>query len=102
MPNNPLTSRQVYPILAVMARMTNKEFAERVDVTDSYASYLRNGQRMPSGDLLVRIILTFELDPFSAMNAYQEGGDAFGAFLRDTVFGDASQPTENAGTPVQP
>lgn len=85
-----------------MARMTNKEFAERVDVTDSYASYLRNGQRLPSGDLLVRIILTFEMDPISAMNAYKEGGDAFGAFLRDTVFADASQATENVGSGQQP
>jgi len=66
--------------------MTNEEFAGRVDVTDSYASYLRNGKRLPSGDLLVKIILTFELDPLPAMNAYQEGGNAFGAYLREHVF----------------
>lgn len=66
--------------------MTNEEFAGRVDVTDSYASYLRNGKRLPSGDLLVKIILTFELDPLPAMIAYQEGGTVFGAYLREHVF----------------
>lgn len=79
--------------------MTNKDFAERIGVTDSYASYLRNGQRLPSGDLLVKIILVFELDPLRAMNAYQEGGSAFGLFLRDVVF-SAPSPAEpqSAGT----
>ena len=87
--------------------MTNEEFAGRVDVTDSYASYLRNGKRLPSGDLLVKIILTFELDPLPAMNAYQEGGNAFGAYLREHVFStgrtvdtaDTGSEPEPVGTP---
>lgn len=66
--------------------MTNPEFAGRVGVSASYASYLRNGQRVPSGDLLVKIILEFELEPVPAMKAYQDGGEAFGAFLRNQVF----------------
>jgi transcriptional regulator with XRE-family HTH domain len=74
--------------------MTNEEFAARVDVTDSYASYLRNGKRLPSGDLLVKIILTFELDPVPAMKAYQEGGNEFGAFLRKHVFSVKPSPAE--------
>ncbi len=75
--------------------MTNEDFAERVGVTESYASYLRNGQRRPSGDLLVKIILAFELDPVAAMKAYQEGGTEFGTYLRDHVFSH-SEPTGDA------
>lgn len=76
--------------------MTNEEFAGHLDVTDSYASYLRNGKRLPSGDLLVNIILTFELDPVPAMKAYQEGGNSFGAFLREHVFNAPSNEPETA------
>lgn len=80
--------------------MTNEEFAARVDVTDSYASYLRNGKRLPSGDLLVKIILTFELDPVPAMKAYQEGGNAFGTYLRENVF--SVKPRSLNESPAEP
>lgn len=78
-----------------MSKMTNPQFAERVGVTESYASYLRNGQRRPSGRLLVAIIGAFNLDPAAAMKAYQEGGTAFGTYLRDQVF-SREAPAEHA------
>lgn len=74
--------------------MTNEDFAAKVGVTDSYASYLRNGKRLPSGDLLVTIIMKFELDPIPAMKAYQDGSDAFGTYLRDHVFSRTGSPAE--------
>lgn len=75
--------------------MTNPEFAARIGVTESYASYLRNGQRRPSGMLLVKIIGAFDLDADAAMKAYQEGGKQFGTYLRDHVF-TQGVPTEHA------
>jgi transcriptional regulator with XRE-family HTH domain len=69
--------------------MTNAQFAEHVgDITISYASYLRSGNRLPSGEVLVRIVKVFKLDPGAAMTAYQEGREAFGTYLRRNVFGD--------------
>lgn len=74
--------------------MTNKAFASEIGVTDSYASYLRNGQRLPSGDLLVKIILTFDLPRDPAMNAYREGATAFGKFLQERVFDGEPSPVQ--------
>lgn len=66
--------------------MTNKEFGDRVGCDTSMASYLRNGKRSPGTDLFVDIILTFELDPLEAMDAYRLGPEVFSAYLRYTVF----------------
>jgi hypothetical protein len=66
--------------------MTNKEFGDRVGCDTSMASYLRNGKRSPGTDLFVDIILTFELDPVEAMDAYRLGPEVFSTYLRYTVF----------------
>lgn len=68
-----------------MARMTNEEFGARVGCHYSMASRLRSGERLPSRDLLRRIIDVFELDRTEAYLAYDQGARAFSAYLRDTV-----------------
>lgn len=77
--------------------MTNKEFGDAVGITGSYASYIRNGQKLPATKILINIILHFELEPVPAMRAYQEGGEAFGKFLRNTVF-DVGMPGTDTET----
>jgi hypothetical protein len=82
-------------------RMTNGAFGDAIGVTNSYASYMRNGHRKPSAELLIKIILTFELEPVPAMRAYQEGTEAFGVFLRETVF-DVALPGDTDQEPAIP
>lgn len=69
-----------------MSQMTNEEFGAAIGVSDSYASYLRSGQRSPSGKLLVTIIFAFDLPRDETLKTYQEGPAAFGLYLRERVF----------------
>lgn len=78
-----------------MARMTNEEFGERIGCHYSMASRLRNGERLPSRDLLRRIISAFELDRVEAYDAYDQGKEAFSRYLRDAVL----EPSEPEITP---
>lgn len=73
-------------------RVTNYEFGERVGCDFTMASRLRNGQRLPSRDLLQRIVSVFELDPREALNATSEGPEVFSAYLREKVFDAAQNP----------
>lgn len=82
--------------------MTNRAFGDAIGVTNSYASYMRNGHRLPSADLLITIILTFELEPVPAMRAYQEGTEAFGVFLRENVFGRVAEAPSDSSTVPEP
>lgn len=84
-----------------MGRMTNEEFGERVDCHYSMASRLRTGARLPSRDLLRRIIAEFGLDRMEAYDAYDQGRDGFSRYIRDKVFEpseDVSAPSESAST----
>lgn len=80
--------------------VTNKSFAEKVGCTESYASYLRNGNRLPSGSILSTIILTYKLPPVAAMTAYLNGKQAFGDFLETHVFGAEGDPSERPDVPA--
>jgi hypothetical protein len=85
-----------------MDRLTLEQFGAQVGISESYASYVKNGRRLPSGNVLVQIILAFELEPVPAMTAYQDGREAFGKFIRKTVFDRESEPVpgEQATIPV--
>ena len=83
-----------------MARVTNEQVADRIGVTDSYVSYLRNGKRKPSGDVLVNLILEFKLDPVAAIDAFHKGEEDFGKFLRDNIFTE-EQPSEHQIEPIK-
>ncbi len=73
-----------------MARMTNEEFGDRAGCHFSMASRLRNGERLPSRELLKRIIAAFALNRAETYEAYDQGTAAFSAYLRAHVF----EPTE--------
>lgn len=66
--------------------LTNPAFGAIVGIDTSYASYLRNGRRIPSAALLIHIIKQFDLNPTEAMDAFVAGRECFGEYLRDTVF----------------
>lgn len=68
-----------------MARMTNEEFGEKVGCHYSMASRLRNGERLPSRELLKRIIVAFDLNRAEAYEAYDQGKIAFSSYLRARV-----------------
>lgn len=81
-----------------MGRMTNEEFGEKVGCHYSMASRLRNGERLPSRDLLRRIIATFELNRIEAYEAYDHGKDGFSQYLRDAVL-ETPEPETDQTTP---
>ena len=61
--------------------MTNAEFGKRIGVTESYASYIRRGERKPSANVLVELIDAFDFDARELMRAYRAGGDALRVFF---------------------
>jgi transcriptional regulator with XRE-family HTH domain len=69
-----------------MARIKLGEFARRVGISESMASRLRKGDRLPSNALLKRIIDEFSLDLREALDAFALGRIAFGAYLRRVIF----------------
>ena len=66
--------------------VTNAAFAQRVGCNYTMASKIRNGTRRPSGGLLTRIILAYELDAEQAIEAYAGGPVVFGDYLTEHVF----------------
>jgi len=81
---------------------TNFEFADRVGCDFTTASRLRNGQRLPSRDMLSRIIKAFDLDPAEALTASEDPA-TFSAYLREHVF-TAPEGGEGKGdeSPAEP
>lgn len=66
-------------------RVTNEEFGDRVGCDFTMASRLRTGDRLPSRDLLRRIVAVYDLDGSEALRA-SESGETFSAYLRKHVF----------------
>lgn len=66
--------------------ITNRDFGKRVGCNYTMASKMRRGTRLPSGALLARIILAFDLDAQKAVVAYSGGSATFGAYLEQEVF----------------
>jgi transcriptional regulator with XRE-family HTH domain len=69
-------------------RMTHAEVGRALGVTESYASYLRNGKRMPSAPVLSRIVIRFNLDEqqtYALMKAYTAGAKELSVYL-ESVF----------------
>jgi hypothetical protein len=67
---------------------TNRDFAKRAQVSAATASKLRTGGRLPSTELLYRIVLMWNLDPMAALRAHARGPAVFSAWLRVHVFDD--------------
>lgn len=65
---------------------TLEAFSARVGCHISTASRLRAGERLPSRELLARVVNVYGLNREDAFDAFTSGPDAFGSFLRDRVF----------------
>lgn len=70
--------------------MTNEEFGRRIGVTHSMASRMRNGQRLPSNTVLLKIQSEFDLPLQELVNAHAAGAPEFGRLLRSQVFRPAA------------
>lgn len=66
--------------------MTNYSFAEAVGINYTMASRLRNGKRLPSGRLLLRIQEQFGLPYEELRDAYQGGSAEFGRYISAKIF----------------
>lgn len=84
-----------------MTRITNEEFAARVGCDFTHASKIRNGSRLPSLPLLVRIRDAYALDGNEALDAYAQGPEEFARYLNSKVSepGDADQ--SDSGSPTR-
>ncbi len=69
-----------------VSRVTNEEFGERVGCDYTMASRLRGGKRLPSRELLERIVAAYDLDANEALAATATGPVAFARYLSDHVF----------------
>lgn len=65
---------------------TNMAFARKCGVHFTMASRLRNGHRLPSTSLLIRISKVYHLPLRDLTVAYSDGRDAFGQYMRAHVF----------------
>jgi transcriptional regulator with XRE-family HTH domain len=66
-------------------RMTNRQFAVAIGVTESYASLIRAGKRLPGAAALVSIATVFNLDANQLVRAYQRGPIAVAQFLEERL-----------------
>jgi transcriptional regulator with XRE-family HTH domain len=65
--------------------VTNRQFAADIGVTESYASLIRSGKRLPGAAALVEIAVMFELDANELIQAYRRGPRALADFLAEAV-----------------
>lgn len=78
--------------------VTLEAFADRVGCHFTTASRLRSGDRMPSRELLGRIVEAYGLDKEVAFDMFTAGDSAkFGEFLRKQVFGSDLSAVPLAG-----
>lgn len=70
----------------ITTRVTNEEFGSKVGCDFTMASRLRNGQRLPSRELLERIVTAYGLDANEALRASAGGHASFAAYLKVEIF----------------
>lgn len=67
--------------------VTLEAFAARVGCHFTTASRLRNGERMPSRELLGRIVEEYDLNPKEVLDLFTTGAPSeFGDYLKEHVF----------------
>ena len=72
--------------------VTLEAFADRVGCHFTTASRLRSGERMPSRELLGRIVGRYHLDEKEVLNLFTTGtSKEFGEYLREHVFKTADE-----------
>jgi transcriptional regulator with XRE-family HTH domain len=68
--------------------ISNQDFAEAIEISNSMASRIRSGGRMPSAEILDRIASFYEIPLETLFDARRQGREAFGRWLRDNLLGD--------------
>ena len=69
------------------ATATNATFAKAVGVHFTTASRYRNGERVPSTGVALKIANAYDLDTREVLEAIHAGRAAFGHYMRMHVFG---------------
>lgn len=69
--------------------LTNEKFGELVGCHFTTSSRLRNGERLPSLNMMTKIQKAFDLPYDDLMSAYEGGAAVFGRYLSVKVFGEA-------------
>lgn len=82
-----------------MTRLTNEEFAAAVGCDFTHASKIRNGSRLPSLPLLIKIRRVYALDGNEVMDAYEQGPVRFAAYLNSKVFEPGEGDQSNQSDP---
>ena len=67
--------------------VSNAEFGRAVGVHFTTASRYRNGERVPSTGVAMRIADAYGLDPGEVLRAIVDGHEAFGHYVRMNIFG---------------
>jgi len=65
--------------------MTNRQFAAVIGTSESYASYIRSGKRLPGMAAFVAIVTAFDLDANELVHAYRQGAHAVAEYLDKKV-----------------
>lgn len=68
-----------------MGRVTNGEFGRKVGVSESMASRIRSGQRLPSAAVLHKIHTEYGIPLDSLMRARDTGAEQFGLLVRSRL-----------------
>lgn len=66
---------------------SNADFSKAVGVHFTTASRYRNGERVPSTGVAMRMAKAYGLDPGEVLAAICEGHQAFGHYVRMHIFG---------------
>lgn len=65
--------------------LTNKELGDRIGVSQSMASRIRNGKRLPSIPVMIRMASYLDCDLIRLVNAHTQGANAFGVLVRELL-----------------
>ena len=84
-----------WPVIDCGMAVSNARFASIAGCSESMASRLRNGHRLPSAALRDRITLEFGLEPGEVIKAFASP-EAFGSFLREHVFGGSTNDDQDS------
>jgi len=79
-----------------MEPVSNAQFGRAVGVHFTTASRYRNGDRVPSTGVALKIAESYNLDPGDILRAISAGREAFGHFMRMYVFGPEPDVDLNA------
>lgn len=71
--------------------VSNAQFGRDVGVHFTTASRYRNGDRVPSTTVALKIADCYDLDPGEMLRAISAGREAFGHYIRMKVFGPEPQ-----------